>query len=310
MTAGGSTTDFTKKWQNAVHRRLADDQTIAWLFVAPAIALLISVAIYPFLQMLYDSVFTFSQAGQREAFVGVENFARVLTDGRFTSGVGFTVVFVFVVVTVEFLLGLGVSLLIYSPYFRRRQLLVVLSLPPMMLSPVIAGLTWRMLFNVEFGMVNHLFGLNIDWIAGEPWAAVAIVVTDIWMWTPLFVLVFASTLQSIPEVYYEAAEVDGMGAWQRFRWITLPQMRTAIVIVLLLRVVRAFKVFPKIQVLTLGGPGSSTESIAMVTYNYGFKFFDLGRASAAGVLYWFLMFAAAFLIFRAVAEDLISPEEH
>lgn len=305
-----STGDIAEGWRDALRRRLREERTIAWLFVAPAIALLVAVAIYPFLQMLYDSVFAFSQAGEREAFVGVENFARVLTDGRFTSGVGFTVVFVFIVVTVEFLLGLGVSLLIYSPYVERRQLVVVLSLPPMMLSPVIAGLTWRMLFNVDFGLVNHLLGLSVDWIAGQPWAAVAVIVTDIWMWTPLFVLVFASTLQAIPRVYYEAAEVDGMSRWQRFKWITFPQMRTAIVIVLLLRVVRAFKVFPKIQVLTLGGPGAYTESIAMVTYNYGFKFFDLGRASAAGVLYWFLMFAAAFLIFRAVAEDLISPERN
>jgi multiple sugar transport system permease protein len=304
-----STADSTSGWREAVRRRLADERTIAWLFVLPAIALLAAVAIYPFLQMIYDSVFSFSQAGQREAFVGVENFARVLSDSRFTGAISFTVIFVFIVVTVEFLLGLGISLLIYSPYVERRQLFVVLSLPPMMLSPVIAGLTWRMLFNVEYGLVNHVFALNIDWIAGRPWAALAIIVTDVWMWTPLFVLVFASTLQAIPKVYYEAAEVDGMGRWQRFKWITFPQMRTAIVIVLLLRVVRAFKVFPKIQVLTLGGPGSYTESIAMITYNYGFKFFDLGRASAAGVIYWFVMFVAAFLIFRTVAEDLITPED-
>jgi multiple sugar transport system permease protein len=304
-----STADTASGWREAVRRRLADERTIAWLFVLPAIALLAGVAIYPFLQMIYDSVFSFSQAGQREAFVGVENFARVLSDSRFTGAISFTVVFVFIVVSVEFLLGLGISLLIYSPYIERRQLFVVLSLPPMMLSPVIAGLTWRMLFNVEYGLVNHVFALNIDWIAGRPWAAVAIIITDVWMWTPLFVLVFASTLQAIPKVYYEAAEVDGMGRWQRFKWITFPQMRTAIVIVLLLRVVRAFKVFPKIQVLTLGGPGSYTESIAMITYNYGFKFFDLGRASAAGVIYWFVMFVAAFLIFRTVAEDLITPED-
>jgi len=304
-----STADLTGRMREALRSRLADERTVAWLFVAPAVLLLLSVAIYPFLQMLYDSVFAFSSAGQREAFVGVENFARVLNDSRFTGAVWFTVIFVLVVVTVEFLLGLGISLLIYSPYVERRQLLVVLSLPPMMLSPVIAGLTWRMLFNVEFGLVNHLFGLNVDWIAGRPWAAAGIIITDVWMWTPLFVLVFASTLQAIPKVYYEAAEIDGMSRWQRFKWITFPQMRTAIVIVLLLRVVRAFKVFPKIQVLTLGGPGSYTESIAMITYNYGFKFFDLGRASAAGVLYWLLMFVAAFLIFKAVAEDLITPED-
>jgi multiple sugar transport system permease protein len=305
-----STVDIFSIWRQRVEDGLSSERAIAWLFVAPAVILLLAIAIYPFIQMIYDSVFAFSSAGQREAFVGIENFVRVLSDGRFTGAVLFTIVFVMIVVSSEFLLGLGISLLIYSQYIKRRQLLVVLSLPPMMLSPVIAGLTWRMLFNVEFGLVNHLLSLNIDWIAGRPWAAAAIVITDIWMWTPLFVLVFASTLQAIPEVYYEAAEIDGMSAWQRFKWITFPQMRTAIVIVLLLRVVRAFKVFPKIQVMTLGGPGSFTESIAMITYNYGFSFFSLGRASAAGVLYWFLMFITAFIIFRAVAEELISPEEY
>jgi multiple sugar transport system permease protein len=303
-----STRTLTDQWREKLGRRLTDEQILAWLFVAPAIVLLLAVAIYPFLQMIFDSFYAFSGAGQREAFVGLANYAEVLTDTRFTGSVIFTIVFVLVVVSVELSLGLGVALLIYSSYVERRQLLVVLSLPPMMLSPVIAGLTWRMLFNVQFGLVNHLLGTNIDWIATRPWAAIAIVVTDIWMWTPLFVLVFASTLQAIPEVYYEAAEVDGMNAWQRFKWVTFPQMRTAIVIVLLLRVVRAFKVFPKIQVLTLGGPAAYTESIAMITYNYGFKFFNLGQASAAGVLYWLLMFLAAFLIFKSVAEELISAE--
>ncbi|MFC6615129.1 carbohydrate ABC transporter permease [Halopenitus salinus] len=292
----------------ALRERLDDERTIAWLFVAPAVAMLMLVAIYPFLLMIYNSLFDFNQAGQMEAFVGLANYAQVLTDGRFTSGALFTVAFVVIVVTAEFLLGLGMSLVIYSKYVKHRQLWVVLTLPPMMLSPVVTGLTWRMLLTPEYGMVNHLLGIEIAWLASRPWSAVAIVVSDVWMWTPLFVLVFTATIQSIPDVYYEAARIDGMSKWQQFKWITLPQMRTAIVIVLLLRVVRAFKVFPKIQVLTLGGPGSYTESIAMVTYNYGFRFFDLGRANAAGVLYWLLMFGAAYLIFKSVAEDLISPE--
>lgn len=292
----------------ALRDRLDDERTIAWLFVAPAVVMLVLVAIYPFLLMIYNSLFDFNQAGQMEAFVGLANYAQVLTDARFTSGALFTVAFVVVVVTAEFLLGLGMSLVIYSQYVKRRQLWVVLTLPPMMLSPVVTGLTWRMLLTPEYGMVNHLLGIEVAWLASRPWSAVAIIVSDVWMWTPLFVLVFTATIQSIPDVYYEAARVDGMSKWQQFKWVTFPQMRTAIVIVLLLRVVRAFKVFPKIQVLTLGGPGSYTESIAMVTYNYGFRFFDLGRANAAGVLYWLLMFGAAYLIFKSVAEDLISPE--
>jgi multiple sugar transport system permease protein len=303
----------TRDWlavpgREAVRERLRSERSLAWLFVTPAILTLLGVAIYPFFLMIYNSLFDFNRAGRQEAFVGIGNYATVLTDSRFLNSVEFTLLFVVVVVVVELLLGLGIALLIYSKYVDRRQWLVVLSIPPMTLSPVVSGLTWRMLFNSQFGMVNYLFGLEIDWIASRPWAAVAVMIADIWMWTPLFVLVFTATLQSIPRVYYEASRIDGMNRWQRFKWVTLPQLRTALVIVLLLRVVRAFKVFPKVQVMTLGGPGISTETIAMITYNYGFRFFDIGRASAAGVLYWLLMFVAAFLIFKAVAEDLIAPE--
>lgn len=292
-----------------VRRGRDEDRLIAWLFVAPAVVLLAMVAIYPFVQMIFDSLFEFTQAGQRAAFVGAGNYVTVLTDPRFLNATAFTVIFVAVSVTVEFLLGLGVSLLIYSSYVERRQLLVTLSIPPMIMSPIITGLTWRMLFSPSYGMVNHLLGPNIDWIASRPWSRVALVVADVWMWTPLFVLVFTAALQSIPDVYYEAAEVDGMSKWQQFKWVTLPQMRTAIVVVLLLRIVRAFKVFPKVQVLTQGGPGAYTETIAMITYNYGFRFFELGVASASGVLYWLLMFVTAFVLFKSVAEELISPEE-
>ncbi|WP_101297035.1 carbohydrate ABC transporter permease [Halegenticoccus soli] len=299
----------TSAIRKSLHGRLDDDRTIAWLFVAPAVVLLLLVAIYPFLTMIYNSLFNFTQAGRIDTFVAFQNYTTVLSDARFIGATGFTVAYVVVVVTVEFLLGMGISLLIYSKHVKRRQLLVVLSLPPMMLSPVVTGLTWRMLLTPEYGMVNHLFGTDIAWLASRPWSAVAVIVADIWMWTPLFVLVFTATMQSIPNVYYEAARVDGMSRWQQFKWVTLPQMRTAIAIVLLLRVVRAFKVFPKVQVLTLGGPGSYTETIAMITYNYGFRFFDLGRANAAGVLYWLLMFGAAYLIFKSVAEELISAKE-
>lgn len=290
--------------------RLArNDRFMAWLFVVPSLVLLALVAIYPFVRMIYDSVFEFGRAGDRVGFVGIENYVTVLVDGRFLSATGFTVAFVVISVVIQFLLGLGLALLIHDAFSERRQLLVVLSLPPMMVSPVVTGLIWRMLLDVEYGIVNYWFGLNVDWVATRPWAAVSVVVADVWMWTPLFVLVFTATLQSIPEVYYEAARVDGMNAWQRFKWVTFPQMRTAIVIVLLLRVVEAFKLFPTVEVLTLGGPGSYTETIAMMTYNYGFSFFDMGRASAAGVMYWLVMFLAAFIIFKGIAEELIRPQD-
>jgi len=283
-------------------------RTITWLFVAPAVVTLLAIAIYPFLKMLYDSFFAFNSAGQLGPFAGVANYAYVLTDHVFDHATLFTVGFVIVSVSVELLLGLGVALLIDS-FGRFRQALVVLSLPPMMFSPIVTGLTWRMLLNGTYGIVNYWTGLNVDWIGHQPWAYLGVVVSDIWMWTPLFVLVFTSTLHSIPDVYYEAGKIDGMNRWQRFKWITFPQLRTAIAITLLLRLIRAFKLFPKVRVLTSGGPGSSTVSLAMRTYQYAFSFFHLGTGSAAGVVYWFVMLVAAMIVFRALVGDLFTSTE-
>jgi len=289
------------------NRITKSDRAIGWLFVLPSVIVLAAIVIYPFIWLVFNSFFEFNQAGRREGFVGFANFITVLSDGRFLGSIWFTVLFVAVVVTVQFLLGLGIALLL-DETFDRPELVTVLSIPPMTLSPIVAGLMWRMLFSPDFGLVNYWTGWTMDWIGQAPWTRVTIIIVDIWMWTPLFVLVFTATLKSIPERYYEAARVDGMDAWQRFKWVTLPQLRTAVVIVLLLRVVRAFKVFPKVAVLTRGGPGSYTETIAMTTYKYGFEFFDIGRATAAGLLYWILMFAVAFVIFKAIAEDVIAPE--
>jgi len=290
---------------------LSDERTVKWLFVGPAIALLALLTAYPFGKLFYDSAFRFNQAGQYVDFVGISNYASVVTDSFFTGAVLFTVIFVAVVVTFELTLGLLVAVTLQSSFIRRRyrQLLVILSIPPMMVSPVITGLTWRMLLEPNNGPVNAIFGLNINWLGSTPWAQIAVFITDIWMWTPLFVLVIAATIQSIPNILFEAARVDGMSKWQQFKWITFPEIKTAVAIVLLLRVVQAFKVFPQVFVLTGGGPGDATQTLAMSTYAYGFRFFELGEASAAGVLYLVIMMLAAYLIFKTAAKDLIKPEE-
>jgi len=283
-----------------------------WLFVGPAVVLLALLTAYPFLKLFYDSFFEFNQRGEYTQFVELSNYASVLTDSFFTGAVVFTVVFVVVVVSFELALGMIVAVTLQSSFIKRRyrQLLVILSVPPMMVSPVITGLTWRMILEPSNGPVNSLLGLNIGWLGTRPWAAISVFITDIWMWTPLFVLVIAATLQAIPNLLYEAAEVDGMSKWQQFKWITFPEIRTAITVVLLLRVVMAFKVFPQVFVLTGGGPGDYTQTLAMSTYAYGFRFFELGNASAAGMVYLVIMLLAAYLIFKTAAKDMIEEEEY
>jgi len=287
---------------------VSSETTVKWLFVVPAVGLLLGIVIYPFLKMIWDSLFSFNSAGQIGHLVGFANYSYVLSDQVFVHSTLFTIGFVIVTVSIELVLGLGVSLLINS-FSRIRQVLVVLSLPPMMFSPIVTGLTWRMLFNGSYGIVNYWTGINVDWIGHQPWAYLGVVVSDVWMWTPLFVLVFTATLHSIPDVYYEAGKVDGMSRWQQFKWITFPQLRTAIAITLLLRLIRAFKLFPKVRVLTMGGPGSSTVSLAYRTYQYAFSFFHLGKGSAAGVIYWLIMLVVAMLVFRTIASDLFTTME-
>jgi len=291
---------------------LDDKRTVMWLFVGPAVVLLALLTAYPFVKLFYDSFFEFNQAGDYVQFVEISNYVSVLTDSFFTGAIVFTVMFVVVVVSFEFILGMIVAVTLQSSFIKRRyrQLLVILSVPPMMVSPVITGLTWRMLLEPSNGPVNALFGLNIGWLGTRPWAAIAVFITDIWMWTPLFVLVIASTLQAIPGILYEAADVDGMSKWQQFKWITFPEIKTAVTVVLLLRVVMAFKVFPQVFVLTGGGPGDYTQTLAMSTYAYGFRFFELGNASAAGIVYLAIMLLSAYIIFKTAAKGMVQEEEY
>lgn len=284
------------------------ERQIGWLFVLPALVSIVLITAYPFVRMLFTSLFTINSRGEREEFIALENYVTVLTDGRFLESLEFTFLFVVIVVVIQFLLGLGVALLLFSDQIYGGQRILVLSLPPMFVAPIVSGLLWRMLLDVQFGPVNYVFGLSINWLGTQPWAFVAIILADVWQWTPIFVLVFGATLQSIPEKYYEAARMDGMSNWQQFKWITIPQLRSAVVIIVILRIIKAMKVFPKLVVMTGGGPGTSTESLAMIVYQYGFQFFDMGKATAAGTMYWIIMFAISILIFQGFARSIILSE--
>src|SRR5437773_8019231 len=156
----------------------------------------------------------------------------------------------------------------------------------MILPPVVAGVTWRLIYNPNFGVLNgilRLFGLDTrrwTWLADPSLALPAVILVDVWEWTPFVFLILLAGLQAIPQEPYEAARIDGANAWQTFLHITLPLLIPAILVALLLRTMDLLRIFDQIFILTQGGPGFSTETVSLYIYRTAFRFFDFGYAAA------------------------------
>ena len=260
----------------------AGDRRLPYLFLAPAVALLLSLSIYPL-------IYSFSVSLQVESANGVRwsfgNFQRLLSDNFFLSAMGHTFIYAASALVCEFLLGLGLALLLNSR-MRGRALFRASLLVPMMLPPVVVGVVWRLMLNPDFGAINGTlkgFGFNTDaltWTASPRLALLSVIVVDIWQWTPFVFLVLLAGLQAIPQEPYEAAKIDGSSRWQTFRYVTLPLLKPAILIALLLRTMDLLRVFDQIFILTEGGPGFATETISLYIYRTAFRFFDFGYAAA------------------------------
>jgi multiple sugar transport system permease protein len=196
-----------------------------------------------------------------------------------------TFVYAVVALSCEFLLGLGLALLLNSK-LRGRGLFRASLLVPMMLPSVVVGVVWRLMLNPDFGAINgtlRRFGLSTEaltWTASPKLAMLSVIAVDIWQWTPFVFLVLLAGLQAIPEEPYEAALIDGSSPLQTFRHVTLPLLKPSILIVLLLRTMDLLRVFDQIFILTEGGPGFATETISLYIYRTAFRFFDFGYAAA------------------------------
>jgi multiple sugar transport system permease protein len=168
-----------------------------------------------------------------------------------------------------------------------------LFLLPMVLSPVVVGVTWRALLTPEFGWISQFFGPGISWLADPQLALITLAIVDVWQWTPFVFIILLSGLLSIPVDIFEAARIDGANGWHRFSRIILPSLAPLITIVVLLRAIDAFKIFDLVFNLTQGGPGTSTETLAFYIYRLSFKSYDLGYGAAISMV---LSLLVGFLI--------------
>jgi multiple sugar transport system permease protein len=223
-------------------------------------------------------------------FRGLENYLIILSDPFTWETLGRTLLFVLGAVILEMVLGTAISLLLNRDY-PGHQLVQSLLLVPFMMAPIVVGFTWRFILNNNFGPLPQLFlRLGLTGLVDPPVLAnqylvlLVLIVVDLWQFTPFVVLVVLAGLKSLPQEPYEAAVVDGATAWQRFRLITLPLLRPAILVAVVIRTLTALRIFDTVLIMTGGGPGSASEVLSFYGYRLAFQSYEMGLAGTVGVV--------------------------
>ena len=273
-----------------------------YFFIGPAVTWILAFTIFPLLYALYTTLYSY-RYGQRFGFVGLENFARLLTDANLLSSLRVTLIFVVGTVAVEMVLGVALALLL-NREIRGSNVIRGIATLPLFATPVAVGYLAITLYYERNGPVNSLIralgGEDIPWLSDPFWALVAVILVDIWQWTPFVFLIALAGLQSLPSELYDAARVDGASGAQNFRFLTLPLLAPLLWLILLLRMVEAFRVFDIPVSLTLGGPGRATEVYSLYTYRTALRFFDHGYAAAQGILLLVIVMLIVTVIFSRV----------
>jgi multiple sugar transport system permease protein len=285
-----------------------DARRAAWLLICPAVLVLIALNIFPILYAFDISLYYWRLAGlQPPRLVWFNNYRNLLGDARFLNAVFVSAVFVVAAVAIEFVLGLALAFVFHSR-LPGLATLRKLSLLPIMLMPLVVGLVWFYMFNENFGVVNWfvtLFGSSrVPFLTGDWLALFSVVVADVWQWTPFVMLVIFAALQSLPEYVYEAARMDGLTPWQIFWRVTLPLLRPAILIVVVIRAVDALRMVELVFMMTKGGPGGYTEVLPWYIYSTGFISLNLGYAAAMAVLMIVLVTILSQFLIRRLAGEI------
>jgi multiple sugar transport system permease protein len=282
------------------------EQQTAWIFLLPALLLLLFVFGYPIARAFWLSLFTQNLGTQLQpVFSGLDNYLRMAGDGRFWQSFWTTIILTISTVSLEILLGLGIALVLNQRFFGRGVVRTIAILPWALPTALIA-LAWAWIFNDQFGVANDILlrlGLiktGINWLGEPTLALIALIFADVWKTTPFVSILLLAGLQSISSDLYEAHAIDGATSWQSFYKITLPLLMPQILIAILFRFAQAFGVFDLVAVMTGGGPGGATEVVSLYIYSTVMRYLDFGYGSALVVVTFLLLIAgvaiASFLL--------------
>ena len=287
--------------QNAVEAR--DYRALTpYLFIAPAVFVMLAGLAFPVVQSLYLSFYDWKVGTPLESAenVGLANYVRLLGDPDVRESLWVTIRFGFWTISIEVFLGVALALMLEKP-IRGASIFRTLFILPLMVSPVVVGLIWRYLFDARVGWINHYLGIWFGmepqvWLGDAELAFFAIVLTDIWQWTPFIFIIVIAGLQALPSEVLEASRVDGANWWQQIFLVKLPMISSILVIALLMRLIDVFRALEVMYIMTGGGPGRATELLSLHIYNRAFDAQLLGYASSIAVL----LIAIVFLMSGAI----------
>jgi multiple sugar transport system permease protein len=274
------------------------DRRQALLYPAPAVVVLFLIVVLPIAFNIYLAFTKWTVGLGQPAFVGLDNFIDLFTDERVWNGVQVMVYFSGLSLALEIGLGLLIALY-FNREFRGSEIVQAIYIFPFAATPVAVALIWRIMLNPEIGVLNYLLrsvGLPGSlWVSSEQMVIPALVLVDVWKWTPMITLIVLAGLKSLPPDPYEAARIDGANALQIFWYITLPMIRPVLIAALMLRSLDNLKEFDMIYTITQGGPGIASETLYLYSYTVGFGFFKAGYGSALMVVVFLIV-----LVFNVV----------
>jgi multiple sugar transport system permease protein len=279
-----------------------------YVLIAPSMIALAVVSLIPFIYTIYLS-FHSAKFGRVTDFIGFDNYVRLVSDPRFWNSIGIALIFVGIAVPIEFMLGLA-GALVLNQNVRGRSVLVPLLFMPTMMAPIVVGLLWKIMLAGSWGLISYnvLERFNLigetSVFASPNFALYALIFVDIWQWTPFVMLAFFAGLQALPLGPFRAAAVDGANPVQIFFNLTLPMLTPLLVVIALLRLIDAFKVFDTVYILTGGGPGTATETPSILANKMTFDFWNIGEASALAILVWIAFFAFCNVFYQVAKRRL------
>jgi multiple sugar transport system permease protein len=274
-----------------------------YLFVAPAVLVLAFTCLYPVIKGFELSFYDWSLGTPIESrkYIGWENFVWAWQDPALFNSIKVTLIFAAFAVTAELFLGLLIAFLLEKG-IKGIAVLRTVFIIPIMIAPVVVGLLWRYLFDANFGLINHIVSLlgfkPIVWLGTPGLALPAVIITDVWQWTPFMFILFLAGLQSLPKDPVEAAQVDGATTWQVIRQVKLPLLAPVIWVAVILRIIDAFRSLEVMFIMTFGGPGRETEVLSLNIYKTAFMSQRLGLAAVNAIflLAFIILLSMAFLI--------------
>jgi multiple sugar transport system permease protein len=269
-----------------------------WPFVVPAVAVVGSVIVFPWVFTVWMSLQEWTVGGARR-FTGLSNYMRLVSDERFLTSVGHTLVYTFLAVVLPLIFGTFAAL-IFNSRLPFRGVLRGVFVMPMMATPVAVALVWTMMFHPQLGVLNYLLSLvgigPQAWVFNPSTVIPSLVLVETWQWTPLVMLIVLGGLAAIPAEPYESAEIDGANVLQRFRYITLPMIAPFLMVAVIIRTIDALKSFDIIYAITQGGPGTASETINLYLYSVAFAYYDVGYGSAIAVVFFAIVIALSLLM--------------